>query len=345
MGTRNVGARPRTRRALSVVLWIVSVPVLAWGALALHFAGPRPVRLADALAAGVVLIGLAILLWVRPALRTLVALAILAVVFSGWWATVLPRNDRDWLPDVAETATAVLAGDRLTIHNLRNFDYRSETDFTPHWETRTFDLARLEGLDLFMSYWGSPSIAHTIMSWSFTDGQHLAISIETRKEHGEEYSTVAGFFRQYEIYYVVADERDVVRLRTNHRVPREQVYLYPLRTPLVRARAILLDYVASINGLAAQPEFYNAATGNCTTTIRTHVYHIGAAMPWDWRIVANGYMDQMLYEHGVIDTSRPFVAVRQASLINPRAEPADHDPEFSARIRQGIVRPPLIVLP
>jgi hypothetical protein len=328
-----------------VVIWILAFPTLLWGALALHFAGPRPVLLADALAAALVLAGLVVLLRVRPAARTIAALAVLALVFSGWWSTVRPQNDRSWLPDVAETATAELAGDRLTVRNVRNFDYRTETDFTPHWDTRTFDLARLEGLDLFMSYWGSPSIAHTIMSWSFSDGQHLAISIETRKEQGEEYSTVAGFFRQYEIYYVVADERDVVRLRTNHRVPREQVYLYQLRTPLARARAILLDYVVAINRLAAKPEFYNAGTGNCTTTIRTHVDDVGASMPLDWRIIANGYLDEMLYEYGVIDTSRSFLEVRQTSLINPRAESADRAPDFSARIRDGLVRPPLIVLP
>lgn len=326
-------------------IWVVAVPSLLWGALALHFAGPRPVLVSDALAAGLVLAGVAVLVRVRPALRALLALAVLAALFTGWWSTVRPRNDRNWLPDVAETATAELDGDRLTVHNVRDFDYRTETDFTPRWETRTYDLARLEGLDLFLSYWGSPSIAHTIMSWSFSDGQHLAISIETRKEEGESYSTVAGFFRQYEIYYVVADERDIVRLRTNHRQPHEQVYLYQMRTPLVRARAILLDYIGSINELAAEPEFYNAASANCTTTIRTHVDNIGATMPLDWRLIVNGYIDQMLYEYGVLDTSRPFEAVRAASLINPRAEAADQDPAFSARIREGLTRPPLIVLP
>ena len=325
------------------LLAVVAVALAAWSALALHFTGPRPPLLANGLALGLLVIVLAVLVRVRPIGRTVVALAIVLGVWALWWSSITARNDRDWQPDVARTPRVEMDGDRLTIHDLRNFNYRSETDFTERWETRTFDLARLSGLDLFMSYWGSPSIAHTIMSWDFDDGQHLAISIETRKENGEEYSPIAGFFKQYELYYVVADERDVIRLRTNYR--HEEVHLYPLRTPVERARKILLDYVASINELADRAAFYNAATANCTTTITKHVRKIGVKFPWDTRIIVNGRLDELLYEQGVIDTSRPFVEVHQASLIGTRAVAADQDPAFSARIREGLVRPPLLVLP
>ena len=273
----------------------------------------------------------------RPFGRALLVFGGAAIVLLAWWSTIRPSNARHWQPDVAELPRAEVDGDRLTIHNVRDFNYRTETEFTEHWETRTYDLSKLAGLDLFMSYWGSPSIAHTIMSWDFADGQHLAISIETRKEKGEEYSTLAGFFKQYEIYYVVADERDVIRLRTNLR--KEQVYLYLLRTPIPRARRMLLDYVRSINALAGQAAFYNALTDNCTTTIRTHVQHIGVAMPLDWRLLANGHADEMLYENGAIATDRPFAEVRQASLVNARAEAADQDPQFSRRLREGLMRP------
>jgi hypothetical protein len=335
----NDDGRPRRlgrwmRRAPAIIILAL---FLAWGALALHFAGPA--GLEDTLAAVWFIAGVAVLLEVRPFGRALVAACVLATVLLAWWSSLEPRNDREWLPDVARPPTAELRHDLLTVENVRNFDYRAPDDYTERWETRTFDLARLEGLDLFMAYWGSPSIAHTILSWSFADGQHLAISIETRKERGEEYSAVAGFFKQYELYYVVADERDVVRLRTNYR--HENVYLYPLRTPIERARHMLLDYVRGMNELAAQPRFYDAATANCTTTIRTHVQHIGVAMPWDWRILANGYIDQLLYETGTIDTSRPFAAVKEASHIDGRAQAADQDPQFSQRIREGLVRPPL----
>ncbi len=319
------------------------VLALAWAAAALHFTGPRPALLADGLAAAMVVVGLGVLFAVRPFGRTLTALVVLFAAWALWWSSIRPSNDRDWQPDVARTAWVEADGDRLTVHELRNFDYRNETDYTPRWETRTFDLAKLQGLDLFMSYWGAPGIAHTIMSWDFSDGQHLAVSIETRKEKGEEYSAVKGFFKQFEIYYVVADERDVIRLRTNDR--KEEVHLYQLRTPIERVRRILLDYIASINALHATPAWYNAATANCTTTITRHIRHVGLAFPFDWRVIANGRLDELLYEHGIIDTSRPFPEVRQASLVNARAEAADRDPQFSARIRAGLTRPPLIVLP
>jgi len=331
------------RRLAWTPLVVTTIALAVWGAAALHFAGPRPQLFADGLALALLLAAIAVLGWIRPLGRTLIALAILLAAFTLWWRSLEARNDRDWQADVARTPRVEIVGDQLTVHDLRNFDYRSETDFTEHWETRTFDLSRLAGLDLFMSYWGSPSIAHTILSWDFDDGQHLAISIETRKEKGEEYSAVAGFFKQYELYYVVADERDVVRLRTNYR--HEEVHLYPLRTPVVRARRILLDYVAAINALAARAEFYNAATANCTTTITTHVRNIGLAFPWDWRVLVNGHLDELLYENGIIDVSRPLAEVRQASLVNARARAADHDPAFSARIRDGLVRHPLLVLP
>ncbi|MCC6765712.1 MAG: DUF4105 domain-containing protein [Deltaproteobacteria bacterium] len=326
-----------------IVFVLLVVLALAWAAAALHFTGPRPALLADGLAAALVLAGLVVLFTVRPFGRTLTALVVLFAAWALWWSRVEPRNDRDWQPDVARTAHVEVDGDRLTFHDVRDFHYRTETDYTPRWEDRTVDLSQLVGMDLFMSYWGAPGIAHTIMSWEFADGQHLAVSIETRKEKGEEYSAVKGFFKQFEIYYVVADERDVIRLRTNYR--GEEVHLYQLRTPIERARRLLLDYVRSINELHERPEWYNAATANCTTSITRHIRKLGVAFPLDWRVIANGRLDELLYEHGIIDTSRPFPEVRQASLVNARAKAAGQDPAFSARIRDGLTRPPLIVLP
>jgi hypothetical protein len=332
-----------SRRIAWLLFGLVVVLGTLWAAAALHFTGPRPAALADGLAVALLAVVLLVLVRVRPFATTLVALAIVFGIFGLWWGSVTARNDRDWQPDVAKTAHVDLDGDRMTITNVRNFDYRSETDFTERWETRTFDLSKLAGLDLYMSYWGSPSIAHTIMSWDFDDGQHLAISIETRKEKGEEYSPIAGFFKQYEIYYVVADERDVIRLRTNYR--KEEVHLYPLRTPIARARRILMDYVKSIDALDARAAYYNAGTANCTTSITRHIRQVGVTFPFDWRLLVNGHLDEMLYEKGIIDTTRPFPEVRQRSIIDTRAQAADQDPQFSARIREGLVRPPLLVVP
>ena len=324
-----------TRWILRALFGPVAVGLLCWGVLALHFAGPRSI--ADWLAVVWALGGLSILLFVRPFGRCMVTFAVAVAFLFAWWSTIRPSNSRPWEPDVARPPHVQLHGDELTIHNVRNFDYRSETDFSERWETRTYDLAKLDRLDFFMSYWGSPSIAHTIMSWAFTDGQHIAISIETRKEVGESYSPVAGFFRQYELYYVVADERDVIRLRTNYR--GEQVYLYPLRTPRDRVRKSLLQYVESFDDLAHTPEFYNAGTGNCTTTIRTNMEHMGVTMPFDWRYLVNGYLNELLYEENVIDTSIPLAQQKETNNIDARAKAADKDPDFSARIREGIVVP------
>jgi hypothetical protein len=221
------------------------------------------------------------------------------------------------------------------IHNLRNFDYRSETDFDPRYEDRTYDLSKLVGLDLFMSYWGSPAIAHTIMSWEFSEGPPLAISIETRKQRGQEYSAIDGFFRQYALIYIVADERDVIRLRTNYR--GENVYLYRLTVPVAKARDLLMEYVQQINSLANTPEFYNALTENCTSAIRSNAENAGGHVPWSWKLLLTGYVDKMLYERGRLRTGGlPFARLKEVSWIDDRAKAADQDPEFSRRIREGL---------
>ena len=321
---------------------LLAVPVLllaAWAAAALSFRVGGPSWLAPTVAALFVAAVLLVLLAVRPLSRKALALAVVFALFFLWWASIRPSNDRDWSPEVARPPTGEVRGDVLVVSNVRDFDYRSETDFTERWVERTYDLSRIEGVDLFLSYWGSPDIAHTVVSWDFGGGQHLAISIETRKERGEQYSAVRGFFREYELYYVVADERDLIRLRTNYR--DEQVYLYRIRASAEAARRLLLDYVETMNELAHKPRWYNALVDNCTTGIRVHVQHVGPARPWDWRVLANGHADEMLYERGTIDTSRPFAELKQRSNVVERAKAADQDPAFAARIRDGLPgRPP-----
>jgi hypothetical protein len=301
-------------------------------------AGPQPAWLRQLLAVGYVAAMVAAFWLVRPYTRGLAIWCVGFLVMLIWWSRLAPSNDRDWQPDVARLPSVEIRGEVLAVRNIRNFDYRSETDFTPRYEDRTYDMTKLRGLDLFMSYWGSPAIAHTIMSWQFEGSPPLAISIETRKRKGQTYSAVEGFFRQYEIIYVAADERDLVRLRTNYR--GEQVYLYRLATPLAHARALLMDYVESMNALVERPRFYNALTDNCTTTIRRHVKHINPdAPPFDWRMLANGYGDRLLYERGTLDTHLAFEELRARSLINASAKAADQDPAFPERIRDGLPDP------
>lgn len=316
------------------VLWLVLLTTTVWGGAALWFDGSAYRPVASLLAATYTSACLALLVRVRPMRRAYASVLILFSVLLGWWFSLEPSNSRDWQPDVAQLATADIQGNKLTVRNVRNFQYRSETDFTERWETRSYDLARLRGLDLYMDYWGSPSIAHTILSWDFGNGQHLAVSIETRKTRGQSYSAVRGFFRQYELYYVLADERDVVRLRTNYR--HENVYLYRLRTPPARAQAILLDYVKAVNRLAREPAWYNALAQNCTTTIRLHVADVMTGVPYDWRILANGYLDELLYEMGVVNRDYPFAELKQRSYINPRAQAVASDGDYSREIRKGL---------
>ena len=242
----------RLGRALMIGLSLVLVVLAtAWAAAALWIDGPATRWLAGLLAVLLVLGVLAALLAIRPWWRALLVTAALIAAVVVWWRNIPARNDRDWLPDVARLPSATIDGDTLTVHNVRNFDYRSETDFTEHWETRTYDLSKLRGADIFFSFWGPTLIAHTIASWDFADGQHLAISIETRKERGETYSAVLGFFRQYELYYVIADERDVIGVRTNHR--GERVYLYHVHATAEASRALLLDYLRQVNDLVEHP--------------------------------------------------------------------------------------------
>lgn len=328
-----------------LLLWLALLLAIAWGAAALWIDGPSPRWLAGLLAAGYVAVSLALAIRIRVFRGGLVAALVPLAAVLAWWFSIPPSNDRDWLPDVAKPAVAETRGNIVTVRNIRNFEYRaSDTDFVEHWETRTYDLDKLVGVDLFLSYWGPTLIAHTIMSWEFADGSHLAVSIETRKEKGEEYSAVLGFFRQFELYYVVADERDVVGVRTNHR--GEQVFLYRLRMPVDRARALLLHYLEEANRLARQAHWYNALTQSCTTTITHNVAAIGVKMAFDWRILANGRLDQLLYERGSINSTLPFPELRTLSDVTARAKAAGAAPDFSQRIREGLPeRPPRPNLP
>jgi hypothetical protein len=326
--------RRSLRLIVTVLLSVIVIAGVAWGAMALWFDGPQLGIIAGAMAVGLVLASCALAVFVRPFLRGLVAALVPVIVVALWWTAIAPSNTRDWTPDVARTARASFDGSRVTIENVRNFNYRSETDYDQRWETRTYDLDRVKGVDLFLSFWGPTQIAHTIVSWEFDDGQHLAISIETRKEKGESYSAIRGFYRQYELYYVVADERDLVGLRTNYR--GEQVYLFRIRVPPSQARALLVDYLDEVNRLADHPQWYNALTQNCTTTIRGHAQNVGAGGRLDWRLLANGHLDQLLYERGQIDTDLPFEDLRARSNITETAKAADNSPDFSARIRKSL---------
>ena len=252
----------------------------------------------------------------------------------AWWFSLQPSNDRNWQPDLAVLAYADIAGNKVTVHNIRNCGYRTETDFDVRHYDKTFDLDKLRSADLYMVYWGSPHMAHTMVTFGFEGGDNVCFSIETRKEKGESYSAVKGLFRQFELIYVVADERDVVRLRTNYR-KGEDAYLFRLTASPALVRNFFLDYLRRLNSLKDRPEWYSALTDNCTTGIRTQ-RAASDRTPWDWRILLNGHSDELLYERGMIATNLPLPALKELCHINARARTADKDADFSRLIRQGV---------
>lgn len=324
------------------VAGIISLGVLvalatAWGVLALYYSDPEsalPRRISAALFG---LLGCAALLGVwlqRWRKRALTAFTLGFASLLVWWSTIAPSNERDWKPGVAVLPYATFNGHRIAIHHIRNFDYRSESDFTVSYYDRTVDLDQLESVDLIASYWGNPAIAHVIVSFGFEDGAQIAVSIERRDERDEDYSIVKGLFKQYELFYVVADERDVVRLRATIRSPPEQVYLYRLRGTRENARRVFMAYMQKIDSLRAHPQFYNTLTTNCTTNAWLHARINPGHLPFSWKILLSGYLPQYLYETGRLDTSITFAELQRRSQIKAGAQDAD----FSRLIRAGLPR-------
>jgi Domain of unknown function (DUF4105) len=323
------------RRALWTILWILAwltaLGCAAWAFGALYYDFPvAKTMVAWVFAAAIV----AAIIFVRGGLRKLGAIFSAFALVLIWWLTLKPSNDRNWQPDVAQTAWADINGDEFTFHNVRNCDYRTDTDYTPHWDTRTVRLSQMTGIDLAIDYWGSPWIAHPIVSFQFADAPPLCFSIETRKTVGQSYSTIGGLYRQFTLIYIVSDERDVIRLRTNYR--NEDIYLYHTTVSLDRARERFLEYVRSLNALRTQPRWYNAITTNCTTSIRSQ-HPSNERIPWDWRILLNGKGDELLYRDGALVTGGlPFVELKARSLIDTRARAANDSPDFSKMIREGL---------
>lgn len=311
-----------------------------WATLALGISGPGGEGIRMTLAIGFALGGLATLASLFSArwrIAGLIGFALLYLVFSVWWQSIVPTNDRPWNPPVAQLAHAEINGDMVTVRNIRNFDYRTETDFTPHYYDRTFDLRQLQSVDLVAVYWMGPAIAHTFLSFGFADGNYLAVSIETRTAVGQGYSTLKGFFKQFELIYIVADERDVLRLRTNYRKdPVENAYLYRLHGNPENLRRLFMSYLERINGLKDTPEFYNTLMDNCTTGIWMNARVNPGNVPLSWKVLASGYVPQYLYESGRLDTSVPFEKLQTLAYVNDRAHAADTAPDFSQRIRVGI---------
>jgi len=251
-----------------------------------------------------------------------------------WWISIAPSYDRPWRPEVAVMPRAIIDGDRVRITGVRNFDYRSRNDFTVRYEEREISLSHLKAIDFFVSYWSEGLVGHTFLSFIFDDVPPLSISIETRPEVGEGFSPIASMFKQFELIYVVGNERDLVRVRTTYR--KETVYLYRLNASDIDARRLLLVYLGRINELAERPEWYHLLSNSCTINIVRYANAAGRVGRFDIRHLFNGLIDSYLYHTGRVDTSLPFDELRRRSLINEAAQAADDAPDFSARIRAAL---------
>lgn len=318
---------------LAAVLLFVSG---AWGAFALafRFPGPRVARMAAATiwALACVALWTAWLGWGAGwACGGLVAAFALLL---GWWATIRPRNDRVWADDVAQLLHGDVEGSRVVLHNVRDFDWRAEDDYDVRWDTRAYDLDSLCAADAIVSYWSGEAIAHAMMSFGFDDGRHVVFSVEIRRKRGEAFSEIGGFFRQFELVLIAADERDIVRVRTN--VRGEDDYLFPLRMPTEALRSLFLSYVNAANELAAMPRFYNTVTSNCTTIVFRMAKRIDGALPFDLRLLLTGYLPEYLHDNGALDGRFGVDEWRRLGRITERARASEPHDDFSAVIRRGI---------
>ena len=308
----------------------------AWGALALWHRAPggRASKTLSVLLWTGISVGLLIALWQGAAAAALPAFAVAFAALLIWWRQILPSNDRLWADDVAQISAGVVDGNRVTLRNVRNFDWRSNTDYTQRWETRHYDLDRLKSVDMIMSYWTVPAIAHMLISFGFDTAEHVVFSVEIRRQKGQSFSEMGGFFKEFELSIIAADERDVIRVRS--KVRGEDAYLYRLRMPVPAIRSLFLGYIDEANALVTTPRFYNTIAVNCTTLVYHMMKRIVGYLPMDYRILFTGYLPEYVHRVGGLDNRYSFAELRARGYISERAIKADRSDAFSADIRQGI---------
>ena len=321
-------------------LTLVLVLSALWGTLALWYRLPLP-EFGKALFAflwGAGSLYVMMMIWRK---RYGKALAIYALALAGvlfWWTGIAPSNDRDWADDVARQLQATVEGDAVTLENVRNFDWRSNDDYTVRWEKRQYKLSDIRSVDVALSYWMGPAIAHTLVSFGFENEEgsreYLSFSVEIRKERNESFSALAGFFKQFELGLVAADERDVLRVRAN--VRDEEVYLYNVAMSQAAMRSLFLAYLDEAASLRREPRFYDTLIANCTTIVFEMARRIEPGLPSDYRLLVSGYLHEYLYELGALAPSENLQVLQALAHINERARAADHSPHFSEIIRRGV---------
>lgn len=257
--------------------------------------------------------------------------ALAFLLLLAWWSTIRPSNHRDWADDVARPLTGSVDGDQVTLFNVRNFNWRTDQDYDQRWETRQYDLDHLASTDLILSSWGMPGIVHALLSFGFDDGSQVVFSVEIRRQRGQSFSSIGGFFKRFERTILAADEHDVIRVRTN--VRGEDDHLYRLQMSRPAMRALFLSYVKGANELAAQPAYYNTATSNCVTIVYDMAKQIDPGLPYDYRLLLTAYLPSYLYEVGALDKRYPLAQLTQEGDITARARATGPNDDFSRAIR------------
>lgn len=319
---------------LRSLLTLIGTGLIAWGALALSYRLPLPLWAWNAVIFVWCLCGMgfAVLAWRALPWRAVLGYAVLLAIIGVWWGTLTPSNEHIWADDVAQMTSGKLEGSRLTMSNVRNFEWQTDEDYRARWETREYDLEHLSSVDLITSYWGMPAIAHILVSFGFEDGRFLLFSVETRKEKGESYSAISGFFKQYEVSILATDERDALRVRTN--VRGEDDYLYRIVLSAPQRKALLLSYVEQANDLLSHPRFYNTVSANCTSIVFDMMNTIVTGLPMDYRLLLTGYLPGYVHDVGGLQPGYSLEALRETGRITERAK--EDSTGFSARIREGV---------
>lgn len=321
------------RWMLRVLLVTAVLLTAAWGALALWYqvhggAVARWIACTAWIVFTLTLIGVG---WSRRSVLPLGIYALAFVTLLAWWSTIAPSNHRDWADDVSRSLTGSVDGDVVTLYNVRNFNWRSDNDYDIRWETRRYDLDHLASADLILSSWGMPGIVHALVSFGFDDGTHVVFSVEVRRQRGQAFSSIGGFFKHFERTIVAADERDIVRVRTN--VRGETDHLYHLQMDKPAMHSLFLSYVQQANELAAKPAFYNTVTSNCVTIVYGMAKQIDPGLPYDYRLLVTARLPGYLYEAGALDRRYPLDVLISQGDITARARATGPGDDFSRAIR------------
>lgn len=324
------------RIALLVLASLLVLAGAVWGAFALWYQVPAGTALKGIVAGLWAAFGLAAitLMWRGQARRGLLFYAVGFAALLSWWAGIEPSKDRVWADDVSQYLRGRVDGPTVTLQNVRNFEWRSDTDYTQRWEARSYDLGKLRSVDMALSYWMGPAIAHTLVSFGFDGGRYVTFSIEIRKERGETFSAIAGFFKKFETSLIAADERDILRVRTN--VRGEDMLMFRVAMQPEQMRSLFLAYVDEAALLEREPRFYNTLIANCTTIVFEMVRRIVPGLPMDYRLLASGWLPEYLHDVGGLMPGYSVQQLREAGRFTDRAKAADGALEFSQAIRVGV---------